>query len=786
MPRLMRGPWLVAMALLPVAAQTTKGTAKMPDVGENGPDDLKALVSALILNCLLVLCFLVAFTTLRMSFPLVYSHRLHHSKESLTSHRSEGMDHLPLRRRRTAAREMKGRICDWLSFSVNTSTEDAMDRAGLDATLLRDFCTLGATVLASVGIPMCIIMVPVNSALGETAQGDDHLSTAEMVAIRQDHPWLFYVHAILVWVVCITVHILLDRAQASFLQLRVRWLENLPAPRCTTVLVENIPVVWRSDQKLQEFFGRIFSPDDVLSAHIVRCEEDLARLVAKRDDLLQMKRKAELTFEKTQRAETFRPSCFGPKVDTLEFCEEHLHGLDDRIRSLRQAHNDEYLEDPTVRASHCGFVTFRGRRYAEMAQSLQISGNKNHWKVSAAPVLSDLRWQDLRRSNASTLRSELLGYLCIFGVYIAFLPVVLAVTNLAMVLHLGALQPIWAAFAPSIGLTIFLSLLPSMLMAIAKGFFTLKADTLSQHKLQLWYFFFQLIFVVLEFQKHCKTLPRLAAGASGLQSSGGRLRHLCAGAQMTMVFKCLAGHTVQDTVYKLRYMSQHPAEIMHLLADSLPNATHFYMTYLVLQWARRAIEMLRYMPLSKFLVFRAIFTPEEAKDLAEPEDQDSLGFGTRHVNLAISVVLGLMFCSISPLVTLLAMFDLILARMTYGYLVIFAETKKPDLGGVFWVTQIHLVQLALGLYCALMVGFLRSKSSSPAWQVAAPSFLIVFYSVWHLQTAYQWKKLPFEEVAFSCEQLLDQQKEGEEMSGDVYIQPELARDAERDVTREEL
>ena len=88
-----------------------------------------------------------------------------------------------------------------------------------------------------------------------------------------------------------------------------------------------------------------------------------------------------------------------------------------------------------------------------MAQSLQISGNKNHWKaawlawltwelfsiplelfdghcgplllrlklhllravclqVSAAPVLSDLRWQDLRRSNASTLRSELLGYLC--------------------------------------------------------------------------------------------------------------------------------------------------------------------------------------------------------------------------------------------------------------------------------------------------------------------------------------------------------------------------------------
>ena len=59
---------------------------------------------------------------------------------------------------------------------------------------------------------------------------------------------------------------------------------------------------------------------------------------------------------------------------------------------------------------------------------------------------------------------------------------------------------------------------------------------------------------------------------------------------------------------------------------------------------------------------------------AERRVQDCYGFGARNVNLAVNVVLGIVFCSISPLVTIMAMFDLALARITYGYLVIYTET----------------------------------------------------------------------------------------------------------------
>lgn len=67
--------------------------------------------------------------------------------------------------------------------------------------------------------------------------------------------------------------------------------------------------------RLREFFGKIFSPEDVLSCHMVKREEEIAKLVSKRETLQQMKRKAELTYEKTQQVEMFRPSSL-----MTEFC----------------------------------------------------------------------------------------------------------------------------------------------------------------------------------------------------------------------------------------------------------------------------------------------------------------------------------------------------------------------------------------------------------------------------------------------------------------------------------
>ena len=72
-----------------------------------------------------------------------------------------------------------------------------------------------------------------------------------------------------------------------------------------------------------------------------------------------------------------------------------------------------------ARSSASGFVTFSNRRYADMAQSLRISSDQFHWKVSAAPDASDIRWDALRRSSEFSTGMEALGYVLVLGLYVA-------------------------------------------------------------------------------------------------------------------------------------------------------------------------------------------------------------------------------------------------------------------------------------------------------------------------------------------------------------------------------
>ena len=138
------------------------------------------------------------------------------------------------------------------------------------------------------------------------------------------------------------------------------------------------------------------------------------------------------------------------------------------------------------------------------------------------------------------------------------------------------------------------------------------------------------------------------------------------------------------------------------------------------------------------------------------------------VHLAVSFVLGLLFCSVAPLLSIFAMLDLMLGRLIYGYLVIHAETPKPDLGGELWVSQVHFAELALGLYCILMIGILGQMSESYAWMIALPSLLFVVWSAWHHRKTYQLRQLPFEELL-----TLNDPKEAADVTGECYVQPEL-------------
>jgi len=175
--------------------------------------------------------------------------------------------------------------------------------------------------------------------------------------------------------------------------------------------------------------------------------------------------------------------------------------------------------------------------------------------------------------------------------------------------------------------------------------------------------------------------------------------------------------------------------------------THFYMNYLTVQLGVEGLALVRIAQLVKFHMFQAIKGEQEAKELAEPEDQTSQGIGGRSARLTILLVIPIVFCTMCPIITIVAMLNFWLARMVYSYLFLFAETRKGDMGGEFWCTQLHHIQLSLLLFVLTMSGVLFERAPHPVcgW-LSIASVALWFHMKQKYDRSYHWEALDFAEV----------------------------------------
>jgi hypothetical protein len=289
---------------------------------------------------------------------------------------------------------------------------------------------------------------------------------------------------------------------------------------------------------------------------------------------------------------------------------------------------------------------------------------------------------------------------------------------------MGPLQAVWQGLAPTLGLQFMVGMLPTFLMLIFSACFPLKAQAFAQHKIQVWYFGFQVVFVILA------------------TAVGQNVNEFCS----TLVSDPLSAPAV--------------------LATTMPFATHFYMNFLVLQWVTHLTNLCRMANLGKFNAWSKIFDEAEAKKKAEPEDQDYYGLGSRSARFTINLCIGIVFGTLSPPINVLTFINFAVCRVVYGYLVVFAENKKPDLGGTFWVTMLKNVFVGNIIYCVLMIGVLAERAET--WgpmAIASPSLIYVIWSMRRFDGQFKWEKLPH------CE-LGDAGAKQRDMVGD-YKQSEL-------------
>lgn len=694
----------------------------------NKQGDLAVLGLSFATNgCALLVCLMLV-GLFRKIYPQIYENNARSFEEG-------GFD--------TAPFHPESHCFGWVAASLRVSQDEMRECVGVDEMLLIEFANFGMRLLFLLGVPLVCVLCPIHLFLGSGKV--DRLSTIGMANMPMGSP-VIWVHVCMIWYVVLVTEQQVHRAMHKFLDVRVRWLLELEPPRSTTVLLEGIPENRRSDKELKAYFDMLF-PNCIESVYIVKNTRRLSKLVKTREHCRLRLEQAMFEWQQNGEDPNRRPTfyhwlfmrlCGGVVVkqnDKIEYYKEQLSKAEASAEAERQlvieASADPMIEEEdasgrtiktlTERAravnAHTGFVTFTSEREARLMLGMRCTASFEEWIPHVPPQCEDVIYEDLQVQLNTMKVLHLVGYTFVVGVFFSFLPLICGVGTLAsfeaFTRHFDintGLQPkaalVFEGVVASLALTTFTSFLPTILMLVFSSFFVLRAGAWAQLKLQTWLFWFNLIFVVL------------------VTSLGGTL------------------------VGRIRELVERPLSCLTLLADSLPHFTHFYLNFMLMQWVIHALNLTRYIQLIKYWIWRAVVGPERAVVLTEPEDQDYYGIGSRSAQWTINLVIGIVFCTLTPLITIFTFINFFITRVVYGYLVVFAETRKPDLGGPFFVTQLWHVQYGLLVYAALMIGVTwhHSNHNSAMLMVVTPTLVYILFGFYHFYTHYQWEALPFEEL----------------------------------------
>lgn len=707
------------------------GAKDMTGAHTNGASDMAATIKAVQFTAFMVIACVGVFSLLLHRFPAVFAHR------ALEEFAQDGT---------TLAMPSSNPI-SWAARAAEVDDEEAMKLSGLDAVMLGKFLALCRKVLMIVCPTIVFVLVPCHYFFGSRTIRDSKGGVAELDTFSRfgigavTSTWDFvddtsvdvsdqevanrvlcWIHAGLIFFVCgVTIHYI-NQGHEEFLKLRGKWLETMGPPRSTTLLVEGIPPEQRSDQSLYRYFVKLFSEKAVHRAYVIRRTWSLRRHLSQLERLEERLASCEAAWEASGRSEDtyfdMAGWAGGARGEAVlvklrkEVAEARVSLKEERERVAQaEKHPDNAV------SSTSGFVTFTSRRWARLASREQLRADPSQMKLSQAPAVDDVRYDDLATDQSSQASSVLLEVLLTAMVFIMWVPItglIASATSLQDLKGYRALsflndlpdtfQHILEGVCAQLALKIVLAILPMVLMIIINLNF-LKCDNQAQLRMQNRYFMFLVVFVVL---------------VSALS---------------------------QTLLHTLKQIIADPRNVTLLLAK-LPDSAHFYINYIVTAMFTLSMALLRISPFAKFVLFKTEEqTAADVRKDTEPEDQDGDGMGARFAKVTHMMTITLVFCHASPSITLAALAWFTLAGYVYRWLTLYSETKKPDLGGAFYDQAIKHLFYSLLMYCFIMFTIMLNAPWGPAGPALAA--LAACGYVWSSYDQYcslAWEQMPFEKL----------------------------------------
>ncbi|KAI0406914.1 hypothetical protein F4802DRAFT_81242 [Xylaria palmicola] len=623
-------------------------------------------------------------------------------------------------------------LFNWFGAFWKISDYHPLQHQSLDAYLFLRFLKI-LIVICFVGC--CItwpVLFPVNITGGGGQSQLDLLSYANIDKDTQYNR--YYAHTFIAWIFYGFVMYMIVRESILYVNLRQAFLlspmySNRISSR--TVLFVSVPDYYLDKARLRKVFG-----DSVRNIWIAGETKELDDLVKERDKIAMKLEKAEVKLLKLANAERLkaikkgaaderpiaaadsesgnlaarwvppkkRPShrlgllgLFGQKVDTITWCRTELERLVPDV----QKGQAEYREGKYKKINSV-FIEFATQADAESAyqvlahhQALQMSPKY----IGVTP--GEVVWSALKVSwwQRVIRRFAVVGFISALIIFWAIpVGVVGIISNISFLEGIFFLN--WISLIPEVVLGFVQGLLPSVLMSVLLSLVPIVmrlcaklAGEPSLSRVELFtqnaYFAFQVIQVFLI------TTLTSAASAVGFQ------------------------------------IFQHPEQATSLLAENLPKASNFYISYFIVQGLGIASSLLS--QVVGFLIFTLIYkflsgTPRAL--YTKWANLSAISWGSVlpvYTNIA---VISITYAGIAPLMLGFATIGMSIFYVAWRYNIFFVTDTQIDTRGLIYPRA--LKQLFAGIYIAelSMIGiFATSVAIGP---LVLMVIFLIFTTLFHL------------------------------------------------------
>ncbi|KAF8065514.1 CSC1-like protein [Scenedesmus sp. PABB004] len=356
------------------------------------------------------------------------------------------------------------------------------------------------------------------------------------------------------------------------------------------------------------------------------------------------------------------------KVDALEYLPQQLDHLAAEMKAEREGIKD---------GLPAAFVTFNDRASANAAATGLHSYDETAWRMEPAPEAGEVIWKNLSMRYKQRVVRSLLMWAAFIALLIFYLPLTAAiqavvnldnaraVPGLSVITRLPFVTQVLQGVLPGLVLKIFLIVLPPILAAMAR--FEGKTS-LSQVDFAVVKRFF--IFQVFA----------------------------------TFIYQFVVGSALSNVQ---AIVADPMGQIANILGVSAAQTSTFFMTFIMINALAVGMALFRLVPLVIYFIKSKLAGTERAKYRAwavQPFE-----FGTQVANHTITLLLGLAFCCLAPLIAPFCLLYFSLALLAQKYQLVYVVTLPYNGGGRMWIDVFHQVMVGVYFLQAMSLAVLLVK-----------------------------------------------------------------------------